>query len=91
MNPAAVKAQVNFAQATVVRPTTPPLSFAKLRGIQAMLELDIKMEEENIADYMKHAGVAYELGMVELKMKLEEIAADEAGRARMLSRLVKGL
>lgn len=72
-------------------PTTTPKAFEKPKDIKAMLELDIKMEEEDVANYMKHAEMADELGMVELKMKLEEIAADEAGHARSLSRLVRGL
>jgi bacterioferritin len=72
-------------------PTTTPNSFEKPKGIKAMLELDIMMEEEDVTNYMKHAEMADELGMVELKMKLEEIAADEAGHARWLSRLVRGL
>ncbi len=72
-------------------PTTKPKSFDKPDGVKAMLELDIRMEEQDVASYMKHAAMAEELGLVELKMKLEETAADEAGHARSLGRLVKGL
>jgi bacterioferritin len=72
-------------------PTTTPKDFDKPQGLKAMLELDIEMEQQDVADYMKHAELAEQLGMVELKTKLEEMAADEAGHARSLQRLVKGL
>jgi rubrerythrin len=35
--------------------------------------------------------MAEELGLVEVKLKLEEIAADEARHARELRRVLKGL
>ena len=72
-------------------PTTQPKQFDKPKGLKAMLELDIKMEEADVQSYMKHAELADKLGLVELKIKLEEIAAEEAGHARSLGRLVKGL
>lgn len=72
-------------------PTTQPKSIEKPNGIKAMLELDIKLEEEDVKHYMAHAQLADELGFVELKVKLEEMAADEAGHARELRRLCKGL
>jgi bacterioferritin len=56
-----------------------------------MLELDLDMELQDVAHYMQHAWQAEELGEVELKLKLEEMAADEAGHARELRRLLKGL
>jgi bacterioferritin len=56
-----------------------------------MLELDLEMEKGDVENYMAHAALAEELGMIELQMKLEEMAADEAGHARGLRRLVKGL
>jgi rubrerythrin len=56
-----------------------------------MLELDIKMEEEDVESYMKHAAMEEELGLIELQTKLEEIAADERGHARALTRLGRGL
>ena len=48
-------------------------------------------------DFTKPNGIkemlkeAEETGLPELKMKLEEMAADEAGHARVLRRLLKGL
>jgi len=56
-----------------------------------MLEVDLKMEQHDVQNYMAHAALAEQLGLVELQMKLEEMAADEAGHARELRRLLKGL
>jgi bacterioferritin len=72
-------------------PTTTPKEFAKPEGLKAMLELDLELELADVASYMEHARLADQLGEVELKVKLEEMAADEAGHARLLRRLLKGL
>ena len=72
-------------------PTTMPLQFDKSEGLKAMLELDLEMEKQDVENYRTHAALAEDLGMVELQMKLEEMAADEAGHARELRRLVRGL
>jgi bacterioferritin len=55
-----------------------------------MLELDLNLELQDVEHYTKHAELAGELGEVELKLKLEEMAADEAGHARELRRILKG-
>ena len=72
-------------------PTTTPRPFDKPDGLKAMLELDLEMEKQDVEHYRAHAAIAEDLGLVELQMKLEEMAADEAGHARELRRLVKGL
>jgi bacterioferritin len=72
-------------------PTTTPMGFEKPDGLKAMLELDLKMEKQDVENYRAHAALAEELGLVELQMKLEEMAADEAGHARELRRLIGGL
>jgi bacterioferritin len=72
-------------------PTTTPKEFPKPEGLKAMLELDLEMEKQDIENYQKHAQMAEALGLVELKLKLEEMAADEAGHARELRRILKGL
>jgi bacterioferritin len=72
-------------------PVTIPDDFAKPEKLKEMLELDLKMEENDLQNYIKHSKVAEELGLIELKMKLEEMSADEAGHARELRRLIKGL
>ena len=72
-------------------PTTTPAEFEKPRTLKEMLEVDIKMEEADVVNYMDHAALADELDMVDVKMRLEEMAADEAGHARELRRILKGL
>jgi bacterioferritin len=56
-----------------------------------MLELDHEIERSDVDSYVRHARMAEELGHVELKLKLEEMAADEAGHARQLQRLLRGM
>ena len=72
-------------------PVTVPKDFDKPNILKNMLEIDLKMEKEDVKNYLTHSREAEELGYIELKMKLEEMAADEAGHARMLRRLLKGL
>jgi bacterioferritin len=72
-------------------PTTIPQQFDKPDGLKEMLELDMAMEKEDVKHYLAHAALAEELGYVDVYMKLEEMAADEAGHARELRRLQKGL
>jgi bacterioferritin len=72
-------------------PTTMLKEFAKPESLRAMLELDIDKESKYVANHTQWAKQAEELGEIELKVKLEEIAADEAGHARELRRLLKGL
>jgi bacterioferritin len=72
-------------------PTTTPMEFDKPDDLKSMIELDIKMELDDVQHYMQHAELAGDLGEVDLKIKLEEMAADEAGHARELRRILKGL
>jgi bacterioferritin len=72
-------------------PTTTPKAFEKPETMKEMLEVDLQMELKDVEEYMKHAELADELGEAELKLKLEEMAADEAGHARELRRILKGL
>ncbi len=72
-------------------PTTLPKEFARADGLKNMLEQDLEMELEDVKNYIKHARIASDLGLIELQMKLEEMAADESGHARELRRILKGL
>jgi bacterioferritin len=71
-------------------PTTAPKPFAKPRDPREMLELDLRAENEAALSYTRRAREAEELGLAELKVRLEEMAADEAGHARELRRILKG-
>ncbi|MFO7589056.1 MAG: ferritin-like domain-containing protein [Gemmatimonadota bacterium] len=72
-------------------PTTTPAPFDKPESMKAMLEVDLEMEQADVQRYMEHAALAEELGQVELKTKLEEIAADEAGHAREIQGILRGM
>lgn len=72
-------------------PTTTPKEFNKTDDPKSMLQLDLKMELEDVESYKQRARQAAEIGGIELKLKLEEMAADEAGHARKLMRILKGM
>lgn len=72
-------------------PTTTPLDFAKTETLKEMMKLDLDMEEQDIENYNKRAKQAEELGEVELKVRLEEMAADESEHARELRRILRGM
>ena len=72
-------------------PTTAPREFEKPSELKQMVELDLKMEQEDVQNYTAHAKMAEQLGNTELKVKLEEMAAEESAHARDLRRILKGL
>ena len=72
-------------------PATMSDDFAKPNDLKGMLELDLQREEQDVENYKKHAKLSEELGEIELKVKLEEIASDEERHARVLRRLLKGM
>lgn len=71
-------------------PTTVPLACDNAQDLQGMLELDLQMELKDVENYTAHARLAEELGETELKVKLEEMAADESRHARNLRRILRG-
>jgi bacterioferritin len=72
-------------------PTASPQPFESSESLREMLELNINMEEQDVANYMKRSHLAEEMNNIELKVRLEEMAADEARHARELRRLAKGM
>lgn len=72
-------------------PTTTPKSFPKPDDLKEMLELNLKLELQDVTNYTERSKQAEALGQMELKIKLEEMAADESGHARELRRLLKGM
>lgn len=72
-------------------PTTTPAQFAKPDTLKEMVQLDLEMELQDVKNYTKRAQQAEELGEVELKVRLEEMAADESEHARELRRILKGM
>lgn len=57
-------------------------------GPRAMLEADIEQERIDAEHYTRLARLAEEEGLVELKLKLEEIAADEVEHGESMRRLM---
>lgn len=72
-------------------PTTEPKQFFQPDTLKGMLELDLEMELQDVESYGRHAQLAGELELPEFKVKLEEMAADEAGHARDIRRILEGL
>ena len=56
-----------------------------------MVEQDLNMELQDVENYTRHSKMAEQLGLTELKVKLEEMAADESRHARELNRILRGL
>jgi bacterioferritin len=72
-------------------PTTQPRQWEKVTDLKPMLEMDLQLELGDVENYTKHSQLAEKLGLTELKVKLEEMAADESRHARELNRILKGL
>jgi bacterioferritin len=72
-------------------PTMEPRRWDHTSELKQMIEQDLKMELQDVENYTKHSKLAEELGLTELKVKLEEMAADESRHARELNRILKGL
>jgi bacterioferritin len=72
-------------------PTLKPKEFKPTENLKDMLEQDLKLELQDVVNYKQHAQAAEALGEVELKLKLEEMAADESEHARELGRVLRGI
>ncbi len=56
-------------------------------GIAEMVKNDLAAEEDDVAHYKKLATMAEEAGDIELKLRMEEQAADESRHAEQLRRM----
>jgi bacterioferritin len=72
-------------------PTTTPMEFEKPVSLKEMVKLDLDMEQKDVENYKTRAEEADDLGEVELKVRLEEMAADESEHARELRRILRGM
>ncbi len=72
-------------------PTTTPLDFERRDTLKEMVKLDLEMELQDVESYTERARQAEELGEVELKVRLEDMAADENEHARELRRILRGM
>lgn len=62
---------------------TPPPS-----DVRAMLKNDIAKEKADVDGYVKLAAMAEKEGLIDLKMKMEEQASEEAAHAEMMTRML---
>ena len=67
----------------------PPVEMHKT--VSEMLEYDLELEKEAVGNYKKRAEQADELGDVGLKVRLEELAAEEADHQEAIARFLRGL
>src|SRR5262245_53178516 len=72
-------------------PTMQARDWEKVTELKPMLEQDLKLELGDVENYTKHSLLAEKCGLTELKVKLEEMAADESRHARELNRILRGL
>jgi bacterioferritin len=72
-------------------PNTVPADFEKHADVKKMLEYDLKMERADIEGYKKRVEQADAVGEVGLKVKLEDIIAEETDHAEQIERILRGL
>src|SRR3954466_8261905 len=72
-------------------PTTEPQRWDRIADLKPMVEQDLNMELQDVENYTRHSKMAEQLGLTELKVKLEEMAAAESRHARELNRILRGL
>ncbi|MBI5035335.1 MAG: ferritin-like domain-containing protein [Chloroflexi bacterium] len=72
---------------------TPKLTtqkFSETRDLKTMLENDLDAERESILEYRERVKQADATGEVGLKMRLEELIAEETDHMRQLERILRG-
>jgi bacterioferritin len=72
------------------KPIFKPAAFEEHTIVKTMLEYDLKLEWEAVAGYKARAQQAEEYGDIGLKVRLEEMAAEETGHAEELDRVLRG-
>ena len=72
-------------------PRFEPGSFEVKTDVNEMLAYDLELEQEAIAHYVERSRQAAELGEVGLKVRLEEVLAEETEHAEALERILRGL
>jgi len=64
--------------------------FSETRDIKTMLENDLDAERESILEYRERVKQADSAGEVGLKLRLEELIAEETDHMRQLERILRG-
>lgn len=71
-------------------PTTRPKEYKTPKDVKGMLEFDLKLEREAVEAYKKRAQQADEYGDLGLKVKIEELIADETDHVEKIDRILRG-
>ncbi len=64
--------------------------FSETRDLKAMLENDLDLEREAILEYRERVKQAEGVGEIGLKLRLEELIAEETDHVRQLERILRG-
>jgi len=73
------------------KPITEPRKHKCPKDVKGMLKYDLKLEREAIESYKARVIQAEEAGEAGLKIKLEELIADETAHAEQLERILRGM
>lgn len=69
-------------------PAVKPAAFKELKDPTAMLKYDLELERQAIKNYTERSRQAEAAGEIGLKVRLEEILADETDHAEVILRLL---
>jgi len=73
------------------KPIMEPRKHKCPKDVKGMLKYDLKLEREAIESYKARVIQAEEAGEAGLKIKLEELIADETAHAEQLERILRGM
>jgi len=73
------------------KPTTIPVQHKSPKDVKGMLQYDLKLEKEAVANYTLRAQQAEAVGETALKIKLEELIVDETMHAEKIERILRGM
>ncbi len=71
-------------------PTTRPKEYKTPKDIKGMLEFDLKLERDAVEGYKTRAKQAEETGELGLKVKIEEMIAEETDHVEKIERILRG-
>ena len=72
-------------------PTMNPTKYESPKDVKGMLKYDLKLEQDAVEGYKKRAQQAEGVGETGLKVKLEEMIAEETTHAEQIERILKGI
>lgn len=71
-------------------PVMKPKGSESPKDVKGMLEFDLKLERDTVESYKKRAQQAEEYGDLGLKVKIEEIIAEETEHVEKIERILRG-